>query len=110
MSKPISENTSKTQNQTTVEDEKVVIAKLVTDLENKLLAVKGDVESHLVSIKGITSTGYDISLVCDLSNIVDILFKYEYAIVTALNMDYPDEMWDEIARCLGLKGIISMDF
>lgn len=105
------EHASSNQTKAAVEDAISVINEVITEYDNKLLSIKGDENAnHVVYFKGVTNTGFDVTLSADLSNIVGILNKYDYSIYTALNLNYPDGMWDELADLLGLKGVSYMDF
>ena len=89
-----------------------IINQKISDERTKLEAItllKPDAEPHPVCVEGETETGYYCQMMVDPRHIAPILLKHNYPVFKAVQEDFPDELWQDLGRKLGLATVISVD-
>ena len=59
-------------------------------------------EQDLILLEGETSTGYWCHLMVDPKEVAKILYEWDFAAWNFLDMDCPQEMWDELSKKYGI--------
>jgi len=77
--------------------------------ENRLQQIAGSQEEDPVMLEGETSTGYIVHVMSDPAKVAKVMLDYDYQLYKVLEEDWPQEMWDALARMVGLEGVYSVD-
>lgn len=89
-----------------------IINQKISDERTKLEAftlLKPDATPHPVCVEGETETGYYCQMMVDPRDVAPILLNHNYPVFKAVQEDFPDAMWEELAQKLGLDSISSVD-
>ena len=86
-----------------------IVREAISAKENHLKQLTGSEENHPVMLEGHTSAGYDVQMMVDPAKIAKIMLDYQYPHYTVLEEEPPLEMWDEMARKVGLAAVDFVD-
>ena len=77
--------------------------------EERLKQLAND-EAYSFLLEGETATGFTVRVIIDNpEKVLQILLDYQYPLYTVLEEEAPQEMWDELARMVGLGNVTSVD-
>lgn len=66
-------------------------------------------DNDYIGLDGETSTGYPCTLMVDPKDVASIFLKHDYPVWSILGEDAPTEMWEELAREVGLDMVEYVD-
>ena len=92
--------------------EAVIVEQKMAEIEENLrgYADAAEGECGRAVLDGRTTTGYDAFITLDGGKVARILLNYNYPLYTAMGLDYPDEMWAELAELVGLYVVSGVSF
>lgn len=77
--------------------------------EERLQQIAGGQEEEPIMLEGETSTGYIVHVMSDPAKVAKVMLDYDYPLYNVLEEDLPQEMWDALARMVGLDSVFSLD-
>ena len=89
-----------------------IINQKISDERTKLEAITllaKDACPQPVCVEGETETGYYCQMMVDPRDIAPILLNHNYPVFKAVQEDFPEAMWAELAQKLGLASVSSVD-
>lgn len=89
-----------------------IINQKISDERTKLEAItllKPDATPHPVCVEGETDNGYYCQMMVDPRDIAPILLNHNYPVFKAVQEDFPEAMWAELAQKLGIDNVSSVD-
>lgn len=86
-----------------------IVREAISAEENRLKRLIDSEEEPHVLLEGETSTDYYARIMVDPSKVARIMLDYDYPLYKILEEDTPQEMWNELARMVGLKNIYTVD-
>lgn len=90
--------------------EAVKIVNLAIDNKRKQLeAIRQEEDPDPILLEGETSAGYLVQLMIDPKDVIGICLNYDFCTFSILEDDFPDDMWDALARVTGLESVFSID-
>lgn len=60
-------------------------------------------------LEGETSAGFTVQVMVDPARMAKVMLDYDYPLYTVLEDDCPQEMWNALARMVGLESVYSVD-
>lgn len=87
----------------------IVIDAIASHAEKLSNIAKSTEELDPVMLEGETTTGYFVKAFVDPRIAAKIFLKYGYSTYAVLELDAPQEMWDELAEIFGLKHVLVVD-
>lgn len=86
-----------------------IVREAIAAEEARLMRIVNSDEEHPVLLEGDTSTGNYAQTMADPARVARIMLNYDYPLYKILEEDAPQEMWNELARMVGLKNVGSVD-
>lgn len=75
----------------------------------RLEKIVSDEEQHPIMVEGETEAGYYCQIMVDPKDVARIFLRHDYPTWKVLEEDFPDEMWNELARKVGLASVSGAD-
>lgn len=76
---------------------------------NHLKKISDGDEQDPILLEGETSAGYSVHMMVDPKIVAEVMLNYDYPIYHVLELDVPNEMWEELAVKVGLISVFSAD-
>ena len=90
--------------------EAVRIVKAAIDAEEKRLEqIAEGTDQEPIMLEGETSAGYDVQMMIDPAEVARIMLEYWYPVYKVLEEDAPQEMWEALAKMVGLEEVYGVD-
>lgn len=81
----------------------------ISEEEARLRIIAEAEEASPTMVEGNTSAGYYAQIMVAPKEAANIMLRHNYPIWKILGEDAPQEMWDEIARLVGLEEVLAVD-
>ena len=90
--------------------EAVRIVKAAIDAEEKRLEqIAEGTDQDPIMLEGETSAGYAVQMMVDPAKVARIMLDYWYPVYRVLEEDAPQEMWEALAKMVGLEEVGGVD-
>ena len=111
MTKPITGEKTKdeTIEKQTLSEAVSIVREAIAAEENRLKQIAESQEEDPVMLEGETSANYFVQMMVDPAKVARIMLNYQYPLYKVLAEDAPQDMWDELARMVGLDTVCSVD-
>lgn len=103
------EESSVAQKKNTLEEAVKVVKAAIEAKEKNLQAYVDAQEPDPVMLEGGTSEGYQVQMMISPAIPARIMLKYDYPTYDILEEEAPSEMWDEMAKMVGLASVDTVD-
>ena len=77
--------------------------------EKRLQEIADGTEQDPVMLEGSTTQAYSVQMMIDPSKVAKVMLDYQYPLYRIIGEDAPQEMWDELARMVGLEEVYAVD-
>lgn len=95
--------------QISLSDAVQIVNTAIRSVENQLIKMANRDEQDPVMLEGETTYGYPVHMMVDPKLVAKIMCEFNYATCYVLQGDAPAEMWDELARRVGLGEVSFVD-
>ena len=106
--KPGEQNPTEKSEQT-LADAVRVVRKAISDEEDHLKEIANGQDEEPIMLEGETSAGYIVHVMADPAKVARIMLDFQHPLFKVLGEDSPQDMWDELARMVGLESVYSVD-
>lgn len=104
------EKTSDTPSPKIPLSEAAKIVKLaIHSMETQLIKTANQDDQGPVMLEGTTTHGFPVTMMIDPKIPAKVMLEYNYPTYSILEEDAPQEMWDELARIVGLGNVLEVD-
>lgn len=86
-----------------------IVNAAIKSAEDRLKRIANSEGEALVEMEGITTEGFLVHLMIDPATVAKIMLDYWYPVYSVLGEDAPPDMWDAMARMVGLDEVSSVD-
>lgn len=86
-----------------------IVRKAISDEEDRLEEIANSQDGDPVMLEGETSADYVVHVMADPAKVARIMLDFQHPLFKVLGEDSPQEMWDELARLVGLERVYSVD-
>lgn len=102
-------STDKTNKDTPLSEAVRIVNAAIKAEEDHLKRIAESECESPVMLEGRTATCYFVQMMIDPAKAAQIMLDYQYPIYKVLGEDAPQDMWDAMARMVGLDDVCSVD-